>query len=126
MGVAYKMNNNSFHSFSQLPLELRRLIWKHCLPHRIAEEDTPNFLLDGNECRQACWANRITHQNAQPPAIAFVTSESRQVALEQGRRLELEETTSLESIWVQPRRDVLHLNWTRLRYVVWGKSRRQK
>jgi hypothetical protein len=34
--------------------------------HRIAEEDTPDFLLDGNESRQACWADRITHQNAQP------------------------------------------------------------
>ncbi|PKX92398.1 uncharacterized protein P174DRAFT_512991 [Aspergillus novofumigatus IBT 16806] len=72
-----------FHYLLQLPTELRRLIWKHCLPHRIAEEDTPDFLLDGNECRQACWADRI--KNAQPP----------------------------------PRRDVLHLNWTRRRYVVW-------
>jgi hypothetical protein len=116
------MNNDSFHYFSQLPLELRRLIWTHCLPHRIAEEDTPDFLLDGNESRQACWADRITHQNAQPPAIAFVNSESRQVTLEEGRWLDLQETTSLESIWVQPRRDVLHLNWTRLRYNVWGNA----
>ncbi|EAU29610.1 predicted protein [Aspergillus terreus NIH2624] len=116
------MNNDSFHYFSQLPLELRRLIWTHCLPHRIAEEDTPDFLLDGNESRQACWADRITHQNAQLPAIAFVNSESRQVTLEEGRWLDLQETTSLESIWVQPRRDVLHLNWTRLRYNVWGNA----
>jgi hypothetical protein len=116
------MNNDSFHYFSQLPLELRRLIWTHCLPHRIAEGDTPDFLLDGNESRQACWADRITHQNAQPPAIAFVNSESRQVALEEGRWLDLQDTTSLESIWVQPRRDVLHLNWTRLRYNVWGNA----
>jgi hypothetical protein len=116
------MNNDSFHYFSQLPLELRRLIWRHCLPHRIAEEDTPNFLLDGNESRQACQADRITHQNAQPPAMAFVNSESWQVTLEEGRWLDLQETTSLESIWVQSRRDVLHLNWTRLRYNVWGNA----
>jgi hypothetical protein len=116
------MNNDSFHYFSQLPLELRRLIWRHCLPHRIAEEDTPNFLLGGNELRQACQADRITHPSAQPPAIAFVNSESHQVTLEEGRWLGLQETTSLESIWVQPRRDVLHLNWTRLRYNVWGNA----
>ncbi|KAF5860550.1 hypothetical protein ETB97_001393 [Aspergillus alliaceus] len=83
------MNNNSFHYFLQLPLELRRLIWKHCLPYRIAEEDIPGFLLDGNESRQVCWADRITYQNAQPPLIAFVNSESRQVALEQGRSLKV-------------------------------------
>ncbi|KAB8228907.1 2EXR domain-containing protein [Aspergillus alliaceus] len=110
------MNNNSFHHFSQLPLELRRLIWKHCLPYRIAEQDMPDFLLDGNESRQACWADRITYQNAQLPVIAFVNSESRQVALEQGRRLELDVTTSLKSIWIQPRRDVLHINWSRMSY----------
>ncbi|KAF4292865.1 hypothetical protein KXX33_009211 [Aspergillus fumigatus] len=116
------MNNDSFHYFSQLPPELRRLIWTHSLPHRIAEEDIPVFLLDGNEARQACWARRITHQNAQPPTIAFVNRESRQVALEHGRWLESQETTSLDSIWVQPRRDVLHLNWTRMRYNVWGNA----
>ncbi|EEP79266.1 predicted protein [Uncinocarpus reesii 1704] len=116
------MNNNSFHYFPRLPLELRRLIWKLCLPHRIAEEDTPDFLLDGNESRQACYGDRITHQNAQPPTIAFVNRESREVALENGHRLELDDTTSLAAIWVQPRRDVLHLNWTRLRYIVWGNA----
>jgi hypothetical protein len=127
------MNNDSdsFHYFSRLPLELRRLIWKLCLPYRTAEEDTPDFLLDGNESRQACWAGYfhlkfkkypIKHQNAQPPAIAFVSSEAREVAFEHGRWLELEETTSLQSIWVQPRRDVLHLNWTRRRYNVWGNA----
>jgi hypothetical protein len=116
------MNNDSFHYFSKLPPELRRLIWKHCLPHRIAEEDVPYFLLDGNEGNQACHAQQVMLENAQPPAIAFVNSESRQVALEQGRRLEPQETTSLESIWVQPRRDILHLNWAQLLYNTWGNA----
>lgn len=27
---------------------------------------------------------------------------------------------TMESLWVQPHRDVLHLNWTRLHYASWG------
>ncbi|KAK5993503.1 hypothetical protein PT974_06935 [Cladobotryum mycophilum] len=114
------MDSDSFHYFSKLPLELRRAIWQYCLPHRVVEEDTADFLLDGNESRQACWADRITRQNAQLPMIAFVNRESRQIALEQGHKLKLEEVTSLDSIWVQPHRDRLHLNWTRARWIAWG------
>ncbi|GFF80382.1 hypothetical protein IFM47457_05161 [Aspergillus lentulus] len=66
------------------------------LPYWTAAEDIPDFLLDGNEPRQACWADRITDQNTQQPVIAFVNRETWQVALEQGRRLDLEEMTSLD------------------------------
>ncbi|KAE8418057.1 hypothetical protein BDV36DRAFT_283196 [Aspergillus pseudocaelatus] len=114
------MSNVSFHYFAQLPLEIRRLIWEHCLPYRIAEEDIPAFLLDGEESRQACLPERITYLNTRLPVIAFVNNESRQVALGQGRWERGQEPTSLESIWVQPRRDVLHLNWTRMSYDVLG------
>ena len=114
------MSNDSFHYFTRLPLELRRIIWEHCLPYRIAEEDIPAFLLDGDESRQACLPERTTYLNTRLPVIAFVNSESRQVALEQGRWEQGQESTSLESIWVQPRRDVLHLNWTRMSYDVLG------
>lgn len=114
------MSDNSFHYFTRLPLELRRLIWEHCLPYRIAELDIPAFLLDGEESRQACLPEYTTHQNAQLPVIAFVNSESRQVALEEGRWVQGQETTSKQLIWVQPRRDVLHLNWTRMSYDVLG------
>ncbi|KAK2590720.1 hypothetical protein QQS21_011591 [Conoideocrella luteorostrata] len=131
------MNNTSFHSFPKLPPELRFLIWQLCLPHRTPEEDVPYFLLDGNESRQACWAESSTYQNAQPPTIAFVNRESRSVAFEQGHERDTTEkawvlsgwtdpprhywnpfkNTSLGSIWVQPRRDAwLQLNWTRLLY----------
>ncbi|KAE8140452.1 hypothetical protein BDV38DRAFT_279954 [Aspergillus pseudotamarii] len=114
------MSNDSFHYFTRLPLELRHLIWEHCLPYRIAEEDIPAFLLDGDESRQACFPKRTTYLNTRLPVIAFVNSESRQVALEHGRWERGQEPTSLESIWVQPRRDVLHLNWTRKSYDVLG------
>ncbi|KAE8365719.1 hypothetical protein BDV27DRAFT_144184 [Aspergillus caelatus] len=114
------MSNDSFHYFAQLPLEIRRLIWEHCLPYRIAEEDIPAFLLDGDESRQACFPKRTTYLNTRLPVIAFVNSESRHVALEQGRWERGQEPTSLESIWVQPRRDVWHINWTRASYDVMG------
>ncbi|KAE8318268.1 hypothetical protein BDV41DRAFT_572258 [Aspergillus transmontanensis] len=114
------MSDNSFHYFTRLPLELRRLIWEHCLPYRIAELDIPAFLLDGEESRQACLPTHTTRQNAQLPVIAFVNSESRQVALEEGRWVRGQETTSQKLTWVQPRRDVLHLNWTRMSYDVLG------
>ncbi|GAB1201479.1 hypothetical protein APSETT445_000053 [Aspergillus pseudonomiae] len=114
------MSNDSFHYFMQLPPELRRLIWEHCLPYRIAELDIPAFLLDAEESRQSCFPEHTTHKNTRLPVIAFVNSESRLVAFEQGRYTQGQATTSLESIWVQPRRDVLHLNWTRMSYDVLG------
>jgi hypothetical protein len=114
------MNNDSFHYFLQLPAELRRMIWMHCLPYRIAEEDTPDGFFDGKESKHVCWNLRVTLQNAQIPAIAYVNSESREVALEQGRLLEPADVRTMESLWVQPHRDVLHLNWTRMSYAAWG------
>lgn len=116
------MNGSPFHYFTRLPPEIRHLIWQHCLPCRVAQEDEAYFLLDGNESRQACLANRIRVRNSQPPAIAFVSKESRQVALEHGVELELQDTLSMDLIWVQPRRDMLHLNWVRRRYNVWGNA----
>ncbi|OQE39991.1 hypothetical protein PENCOP_c006G04200 [Penicillium coprophilum] len=97
----------------QLPAELRRMIWKHCLPYRIAEEDTPDSFFDGYTSKHVCWNLSVTLQNAQKPAISYVNSESRQVALEQGRLLEPARVVFFESLWVQPLRDVLHLSWTR-------------
>ncbi|KAF3074514.1 hypothetical protein CFAM422_003563 [Trichoderma lentiforme] len=107
------MNSDTFSHFSKLPPEIRRHIWQYCLPHRTAEEDFPYLLLDGNESRQACWAKSSTYQNAQKPVIAFVNRESRRVALEHGQIWEPPDPHSLESIWVQPSRDALLLNYTR-------------
>lgn len=113
--------DGSFHYFPQLPPELRLIIWELCLPYRIAEEDEAYFLLDGNESRQACDSMWATDLNIQPPVIAFVNFESRQVALKKGHRLlETADALCLNSLWVQPRRDVLHLNWVRERYIIWG------
>ncbi|RFU75579.1 hypothetical protein TARUN_6639 [Trichoderma arundinaceum] len=116
------MNNDSFHYFAKFPPEIRRLVWQYCLPHRVAEEDVPYLLLDGTESRQACRADHTTHQNALPPAIASVSREARQVVLERGYSMKLDGSTSLKSIWVQPCRDVLHLNSPWLRRVVYGST----
>lgn len=114
------MSNDAFHYFSKLPLELRRMIWMHCLPHRIAEEDTPDCFFDGYQSKHVCWHLRMTLQNAQLPAIAYINSESRQVEFEQGRLLEPADVRTMESLWVQPHRNVLHLNWSRVTYSLWG------
>jgi hypothetical protein len=58
------MSNDSFYYFLQLPVELRRMIWMHCLPYRIAEEDTPDGFFDGYESKHVCWNLRMTLQNA--------------------------------------------------------------
>lgn len=109
-------------------MELRLLIWEHCLPHRVAEEDECDFLLDGHNSRQACYAKRTTYLNTRLPVIAFVNSESRKVALEQGRwwKPGLGIRTELGSLWVQPRRDGVHTNWQRLRYIDVGYNEFEK
>ena len=103
---------DSFPEFSTFPSEVRRLIWKCCLPRRIAEVDFPFTLLDGKDSRQACWPNRTTYQNARVPVIAAVCREAREVVSECGAHKETQDDTSLRSIWIQPKIDrALHLNW---------------
>ena len=103
---------NSFPQFNHFPLELRRLVWKCCLPRRIAEEDFPFTLLDGKESRQACWPVRTTLQNARVPLLALVCREAREVVFEWGGHQISYDKTSLRSIWVQPKIDrALHINW---------------
>ena len=111
---ASRMANNSFHYFVQLPVEIRLLIWELCLPYRTAELDPPWHILGGEESRQICNSVSTMQHNAQIPAIASINSESRQVALRHGFKLERDTTylrSEPSSIWVQPRRDVFHSNW---------------
>ena len=107
---------DSFPEFSTFPSEVRRLIWRCCLPRRVAEVDFPYTLLDGKDSRQACWPNRTTYQNARVPVVAAVCREAREVVSECGAHKETQDDTSLRSIWIQPKIDrALHLNWTRRR-----------
>ena len=107
------MANDTFCYFPQFPPELRRIIWEHCLPRRVAQVDPCDAFFDGRKPEQVCAVRSVTIENTGQPVIAFVTHESRQVALERGRWLRDDAVcTLLPSFWIQPRRDVLHLNWT--------------
>lgn len=111
----YKMSEDQFHYFPRLPKEIRELIWECCLPNRIAEYDGPWHLLDGFRVRQACHPKSSMRENSRLPAIAAVNFESRQVVMRSGTWMKIEDQGApwLKSIWVQPRIDVLHLNWVR-------------
>ncbi|PVH80689.1 hypothetical protein DL98DRAFT_627258 [Cadophora sp. DSE1049] len=109
-------SHDSFPQFNHFPLEIRRLIWKSCLPRRIAEEDFPFTLLDGKDGRQACWPVRTLLQNARVPLLAMVCREARAMVFEWGGHQVSQDTTSLDSIWLQSTIDrACHLNWTRRR-----------
>ncbi|KAJ5219969.1 hypothetical protein N7468_009173 [Penicillium chermesinum] len=103
----------SFHLFPRLPAEIRLIIWEYCLPNRVAEVDDVFFILDGRENRQGCYAQSTTARNAQPPVLASVNAEARSITFQQGFKFHQQEPhTCLKSVWVQPRRDIMHLNWT--------------
>ncbi|KAH7407127.1 hypothetical protein BKA64DRAFT_555130, partial [Cadophora sp. MPI-SDFR-AT-0126] len=113
--------HDSFPHFNHFPFEVRRLIWKCCLPCRIAEEDFPFTLLDGKESRQVYWPVRTFLLNSRVPLLALVCSEARAVVFEfGGHQINPRVVTSLDSIWLQPKIDqALHLNWTRRRDIEW-------
>ncbi|EED13984.1 hypothetical protein TSTA_102140 [Talaromyces stipitatus ATCC 10500] len=115
------MANETFHCFPQLPPELRRMIWEHCLPYRVAQVDPCDVFFDGRKPeQQICDVESVTIENTRQPVIAFVSTESRQVALEQGCWLRDENNWNvIKSFWFQRRRDVLHLNWTPERGDYW-------
>ncbi|KAJ5613703.1 hypothetical protein N7528_007357 [Penicillium herquei] len=101
-----------FQLFPQLPAELRCMTWKYCLPHRVAELDPPFALLDGQYGRQVCASSHTTVRNSRLPVLAAVCQESRFIALQEGKWLEVNRIPGLKVLWIQPRRDVLHLNFT--------------
>ncbi|KAH9903613.1 hypothetical protein F4778DRAFT_91597 [Xylariomycetidae sp. FL2044] len=112
--------DKTFSCFPNLPIELRLMIWRACLPHRVVELDWqfPSLLFE-----PACFKNdRITSHNAAPPLIAQVCRESRVVALENGAPLsksvplherDAEDFVShmVRESWFDPERSSIHLNW---------------
>ncbi|KUL85780.1 hypothetical protein ZTR_07394 [Talaromyces verruculosus] len=115
------MSNETFHYFPQLPPEIRYMIWELCLPYRVAQVDPCDTFFDGRKPEQVCDVERVTIENAKQPVIAFVNWESRRVALIYGFWFVENDTIFpvIKSVWVQPRRDVLHVNWTSERGDYW-------
>lgn len=66
----------SFYYFSQLPLELRRMIWMQCLPHRIPEEDTldPFFLAATDQIKPAILITRRDKILSRRPSRSSIAS----------------------------------------------------
>ena len=119
----------SFHCFPQLPKELRRLIWRECLPRRVLELDRPRpdviFQDLPKELRGTvhCELVSTTGHNSIPPLITRVCFEAREVAFETGRLIDFRHLWDgsnvnicgtgppMFSSWFDPGRDAIHLNW---------------
>ncbi|KAK3938094.1 hypothetical protein QBC46DRAFT_390935 [Diplogelasinospora grovesii] len=117
---------STFPRFPELPTELRLTIWRLCLPHRVAELDSPDEEDINGEAENCggCWLTQTSKLNALPPVLTRVCRESRMVAMEhagyliddEGIDVALRDVspfgTSLADVtWVDKRRDVVHLNW---------------
>lgn len=107
----------TFHRFQRLPPELRVIIWRHCLPHRVVELDEP---FDESGLALPCGLELTSHMNGHPPLISRVCRESRVVAL-QSRSLIPKEGMPEDAKWrtdtqlnipIDRSRDLVHLNWT--------------
>ncbi|KAF2157188.1 hypothetical protein K461DRAFT_289530 [Myriangium duriaei CBS 260.36] len=130
----------SFPLFPRLPIELRQLIWRRCLPHRVVQLDAQltdlTFEEDDDDDGQSgppCGANEaIDRVNMRPPALAAVSREARAVAHEHGAPLTAAKhgawtadvawfsAYALEAAWADPTRDAVHLNWTPASDIEWG------
>ncbi|RKU43152.1 hypothetical protein DL546_002601 [Coniochaeta pulveracea] len=113
----------AFPQFRRLPTEIRREIWRQCLPNRVVELDEPVGQLTAlfpDDADYCCFSNHTAHINRQPPLISRVCVESRTVALEHVDLSPPATRTTLDfafgtsmgpADWVDKRRDVLHLNY---------------
>lgn len=106
----------AFHRFPLLPSELRLIIWRYCLPHRVAELDEA---LNDSGIDFPCGLELTSHMNGNPPLISRVCRESRAVAL-QSRSLLSKEGMPEDAKWrtdtqlnipIDQSRDLVHLNW---------------
>lgn len=127
----------SFHCFPQLPKELRKAIWRECLPRRVLELDVPRAdllaqdLPDELEGTVSCRLEDTTSLNSKPPVIAQVCFEAREVAFETGRLIDFRDLWDGASVnvhgtagpryacWFDPACDAIHLHWNPLYEVEW-------
>ncbi|UKZ60435.1 uncharacterized protein TrAtP1_001715 [Trichoderma atroviride] len=103
--------STAFPHFTLLPVELRLAIWFYCLPHRVVQRDDP-YEVQRLRKEHKCWSVRPSLKNAAPPRVASVCRESRQVAMRWGKMVSQNYSWNLGPIWIQPRLDTYHLNFT--------------
>lgn len=118
---------NAFHCFPRLPKELRQAIWRACLPSRVLEMDVPYAYLLARDLPEelegtvGCNLHDTTGDNAMPPMITRVCSESREVAFETGRFIDIRDLwdgssvntyAALPTPWFDSARDAVHLHWS--------------
>lgn len=118
----------SFDRFTDLPPELRRAIWRLCIPSRICELDTPDSMLiydtDDEKSPVPCKLWQSTVINASPPAVTRVCRESRGIALETGgppsvdaQHVPIDDRWASNTVppwihaWEDQSRDSAHLYW---------------
>ncbi|KAL2872400.1 2EXR domain-containing protein [Aspergillus lucknowensis] len=118
--------STTFHLFPRLPIEIRLMIWRECLPNRVMEVDQQlDELLWDEDDSPPCTVNwKISTTNIAPPLITLVCRESRAVAFESGSRQPLPDPgiAEMEDIldfgpymlprpWLDKKRDAVHVNW---------------
>lgn len=100
--------------FMDLPVEIRRKIWKECLPSRVMEID--GVLWNRTRICHLVYSGRI---NRKLPAITHVCAESRAVVSENGRWEPM--TGPRGKVWWNPERDLVFQHWRPLdNLIMWG------
>jgi len=113
----------SFPQFLQLPPEIRIQIWELCLPRRVLDIDLPDVYAtdpahfsneDDYDIFQLMCQFRHCHvkRNVEPPILLRVCQETRDIVLRNGHYIDSPSyDRCIPRLWVQPKRDVLNLNW---------------
>lgn len=111
----------TFHLFTRLPTELRLAIWRECLPHRVAELDTPMYSdIYGWQEPVVCDLMQTSCMNEHQPLISLVCHESRAIVLEAGGYIGENKdfpaecewlSNNMVNEWFDPARDLPHLNY---------------
>lgn len=92
----------SFNQFPELPLELRRKIWRYAFPK-------PRILKNLSLDKYGCWRREPFSFHVSHPVTLFINRESRTETLKSYRDLSTSLDTSGKPVYFSPAYDALHL-----------------